>query len=99
MRGLPTNRYDRLVARYEIKFSICLSAGQSFSGLPLGTAWTGRGNIFDCVIVLLAYTAEDALTDLRTRLDSHGYEKKNILIDSVLPTDEIRPTPTLKEKA
>jgi hypothetical protein len=91
IRGLPIDSYHRPIARYEIRFSVW-AREQNPCGLPLETAYRSTGDVTECAIILLAYTAEDALTDLRARLDSYGWMKKNTLIESVLPTDEARAT-------
>jgi len=91
IRGLPIDNYHRPIARYEIRFSVETRFGQGFCGLPPDTVYFGRGDVFTCMIILPAYTAEDALTDLRARLGSLGWYDQNIRIEWILPTDAARP--------
>lgn len=82
----------RPIGNYEIKFSVS-TRNQNWCGMPGGSAYKAatQSGFTDCAIVLPAYTAEDALFDLMTRLQSYGWERKNIIIESVAPTTKDRP--------
>lgn len=97
--GLPIDNYHRPIARYEIRF-ILLARAQEFKGVFPGVALRqihGKPpfaigyDTFECAVILPAYTAEDALTDLRARLECLGWYTENIRVESVLPTDHTRP--------
>lgn len=82
----------RPIGNYEIKFSVSTTR-QNWCGIPGSSAYKAatEHGFTDCAIVLPAYTAEDAQFDLLTRLQSYGWRRESIIIESVIPTTKDRP--------